>query len=80
LHDVLLLQVGIEMRFKDDGYSTASHYAQAFFTVADVALLLNLALCVMLLQVGIEMKFKDAGYRHMAAVTHVPELSQVRGC
>lgn len=31
-----------------------------------------------LLQVGIELKFKDAGYRHMAAVTHVPELAQVR--
>ncbi|WIA42815.1 hypothetical protein OEZ86_008746 [Tetradesmus obliquus] len=29
-------------------------------------------------EVGIELKFKDAGYRHMAAVTHVPELSQIK--
>lgn len=29
-------------------------------------------------QVGIELKFKDAGYKHMAAVTHVPELGAVR--
>jgi len=29
------------------------------------------------LQVGVELKFKDAGYKHMAAVTHVPELSEV---
>lgn len=31
------------------------------------------------LQVGIELKFKDAGYRHMAAVSHVPELAKVGG-
>jgi hypothetical protein len=28
-------------------------------------------------QVGIELKFKDAGYRHMAAVSHIPELNKV---
>ncbi|KAF8057662.1 XDH1 [Scenedesmus sp. PABB004] len=28
-------------------------------------------------EVGIEMKFKDAGYRHLAAITHVPELAAV---
>jgi hypothetical protein len=41
---------------------------------------LTIGVCrvVFCLQVGIELKFKDAGYRHMAAVAHVPELSQVR--
>eukprot|EP00879_Flechtneria_rotunda_P002218 GHRR01002404.1.p1 GENE.GHRR01002404.1~~GHRR01002404.1.p1 ORF type:complete len:899 (+),score=349.77 GHRR01002404.1:1548-4244(+) len=29
-------------------------------------------------EVGIELKFKDAGYKHLAAVTYVPELSEVR--
>jgi hypothetical protein len=35
-------------------------------------------LCCAALQVGIELKFKDAGYRHMAAVSNVAELAQVR--
>ena len=29
-------------------------------------------------EVGIEMKFKHAGYKHLVAVTHVPELNEVR--